>query len=375
VPHLDPFGRQAERQRTVQRKAELERERQETKKLIESLAQQQPQAKLSAEVAKELDKLQAQLDAMKPQDQSGNQQRLDQLKAEVGRMLEQERTERFAHSVDPEDRMQQLGGDAAAAEAIRKQLEKGEAAEAKQAIDELKTMAEQLAKTEDPAERTKLAEKMRHQLETLQQAAKSQPAGFTQATRQALDQLAQSGAKDLSDQSLQALRDSLDLAKLQLEQGAQGQRDLQSMQEALQAMHLAQSLNKEGQLDGKLTQGQQSLDEYKKLYAKALSQLRGEGQSGSGTGKGQGNGATRPEDDSTSSAFNQEQDSSQLSAGKTLMQWKEHGPSEAGKVEQQYLPAVRAVQQGVSEALVREQVPPGYHDGVKKYFDGLDQGK
>jgi hypothetical protein len=32
---------------------------------------------------------------------------------------------------------------------------------------------------------------------------------------------------------------------------------------------------------------------------------------------------------------------------------------------------VREVKQGVSEAIQQEQVPPGYHDAIKKYFDTL----
>ena len=32
---------------------------------------------------------------------------------------------------------------------------------------------------------------------------------------------------------------------------------------------------------------------------------------------------------------------------------------------------VREVKQGVSEAIQQEQVPPGYHEAIKKYFDTL----
>ncbi len=36
---------------------------------------------------------------------------------------------------------------------------------------------------------------------------------------------------------------------------------------------------------------------------------------------------------------------------------------------------MRGVKQGVSEALQAEQVPPGYHDAIKKYFDTLPEKK
>ena len=34
---------------------------------------------------------------------------------------------------------------------------------------------------------------------------------------------------------------------------------------------------------------------------------------------------------------------------------------------------VKRVKQGVSEAIQQEQVPPGYHEAIKKYFDSLPE--
>ena len=31
------------------------------------------------------------------------------------------------------------------------------------------------------------------------------------------------------------------------------------------------------------------------------------------------------------------------------------------------------VKQGVSEAILLEQIPPGYHDSIQRYFDTIDQ--
>lgn len=380
VPQLDPFGRQERRDRASEQAKRLERERREAKKLIEELRTQQPEAALSPEVAAELKKLEAMLDAMKPAEIPGNRTKLDEARQALSAKLEQERADRFAQSLpDDGEQQQRLGGDPAAAQALKKQLERGETAEGEQRLEELKSMAEQLAKATTPQERAKLAQAMREKLETLEKGAKGQPAGFSQAVKQALDQLARSGDQDLREQSLQALRDTLDLATLEMQSGAQDARDLEAMQEALQALHLAKQLNEQGGLDGEGASGAEGMEAYKKKFAemmKGRGQGQGEGQGGGpGNERGEGDGSTRPIDDSGTSAFNPEQARSQLSAGKTLMQWKAHGPSETGTVEQDYLPAVRAVQQGVSEALVKEQVPPGYHDGVKEYFDGIEPGR
>ncbi len=33
---------------------------------------------------------------------------------------------------------------------------------------------------------------------------------------------------------------------------------------------------------------------------------------------------------------------------------------------------IQQVRQGASEAIMQEQVPPGYHDSIKSYFDALE---
>jgi len=62
-----------------------------------------------------------------------------------------------------------------------------------------------------------------------------------------------------------------------------------------------------------------------------------------------------------------------LKAGKILMQWKTKEVSETGAVKKDFSDSVSAVKQNVSEAIVAEEVPPGYHDTIRKYFDTIDE--
>ena len=64
-----------------------------------------------------------------------------------------------------------------------------------------------------------------------------------------------------------------------------------------------------------------------------------------------------------------------LTEGKMLLEWKTRDVGESGERADQFREAVRGVKQGVSEALQAEQVPPGYHDAIKKYFDTLPEKK
>ena len=54
-----------------------------------------------------------------------------------------------------------------------------------------------------------------------------------------------------------------------------------------------------------------------------------------------------------------------------LMEWKTREVSEAGPARDDYLRAVQDVRQQASEAVVSEQIPPGYQAAIQKYFDTL----
>ena len=73
--------------------------------------------------------------------------------------------------------------------------------------------------------------------------------------------------------------------------------------------------------------------------------------------------------------FKSEQSKSAVVAGKMLMSMQQKGENEKGEVVRDYKALVQTVKQGAMEALNTEQIPPGYHDGIKSYFDALEKGK
>jgi hypothetical protein len=86
-----------------------------------------------------------------------------------------------------------------------------------------------------------------------------------------------------------------------------------------------------------------------------------------------GAGGKAPENDEAETDFKQERSPTQLAAGKTLLQWKTKEMGPTGARTEEYREAVREVKQGVSEAIAAEQVPPGYHTAIQKYFDTLPE--
>ena len=50
---------------------------------------------------------------------------------------------------------------------------------------------------------------------------------------------------------------------------------------------------------------------------------------------------------------------------------KSNEVGDRGSIDKKYSQQLTEVQQGVDEASLQERVPPGYHDGIKRYFDNL----
>ena len=114
----------------------------------------------------------------------------------------------------------------------------------------------------------------------------------------------------------------------------------------------------------------QGMADYAALYARLMSQCQGQGLGMLGPGRGRGNIA--PEDPTQKNQYQTERSRSALTAGKILMQWKTKELAPVGETKLEYRDAMSEVKQGASEAIFHEQIPPGYHDAIGKYFDSLD---
>ncbi len=100
------------------------------------------------------------------------------------------------------------------------------------------------------------------------------------------------------------------------------------------------------------------------------------GGMGPPNGKGQGGGvvgekAGEPE------GFVPERSQSALQAGKMLLEWKsdEREVTPTGQSPEERDRALRLLQGSVGEAIRAEQVPPGYHEAIKRYFDEMKPEK
>jgi tetratricopeptide (TPR) repeat protein len=240
------------------------------------------------------------------------------------------------------------------------------------AIDELSQLASE--GNPDPAARAELEQKVKERLKALEKLASDKVGSpeLAAAVKRALRQMeaAQNGGDP--QEAMEALRESMELAKMELKQIARSAQELKQLEKAMKVAQMAKQLNAEGKLNGQEPASDvQSVEDYEELYAQMMA---GQSEAGEGTGgEGIGEGGVSEEDDAVATEFKDEETPVAVQAGKILMSLEGRGVSSSGETTAEYEELVSKVKQGVSEAIEREQVPPGYHEAIRKYFDGMGQ--
>ena len=390
LPQLDPLRMQQSRDAQVQQEKKLI----ESKKITELRAAELKEKgdAMKQQVEQALAKLDKTLKEMKPRETAENAKKLNQ-EAQAVSDLWKKNTEDLPKIADNLERAAQEFGEREQAQEMKQMLDKlkkGDASALKQALEEAKKKMEQIAAMPEGADKKREAEKLAKELAKMSNQMRDQlgAKGANEALQRALEQLGMAKDKAAAKEALQAAADSLDLSKEELENLAQKFGDANNLEEALQNIAKAKQLNDAGKLDGAQAEGAKTMEDYEKLYKELMAKNgmgqgegegEGEGQGkGNGNGKGKsgnnpgiGNGGTVGEDPTAETAMKDEKDKAKMGAGKLLMQWKEEGVGETGQKVADYQEAVRAVKEGVAEAIRNERIPPGYHGAIQKYFDRL----
>jgi hypothetical protein len=390
LPQLDPFDREAARQEVAKRERRLEETKQITVARKEQLAEKS-QA-LTEQVEAALAKLDQTLKQAKPTEKEVTAKKLNEEAQDFSELWKRVSDQLPKNAGEQWEKAAQAFGDAKQQEAIKEmisQLKKGDANSLKEALQKLQEQMKEIAKQPAGAEQRKQLEALAREVAKLGNQLKEQlgDKGVNEALQRALEQMDMAQLKELAKDALDAANESLQLSQQELEKMAEMFKNMENVQDALKNLQAAKQLNEQGKLDGKDAQaaGAESQGDYEKLFEKLMAE-RGGGQPGEGGQGGQGNqpgqgrsgnapgvgqGGTVGEDPNAKTATKEEKAKTQLGAGKLLMQWKEEGIGEIGNRQGDYQAAVRAVKEGVSEAIRNEQVPPGYHSAIQRYFDRL----
>ena len=393
LPQLDPFGRVASAALVAQRKDRLADSRKQTELRLAEVKKQSEEREDLSPTNEALDHLKLALNKMQPAKQKENLRSLGDEQKNLGekwRKLASDKLKNLLKSTPQSD--QQFG--AADQEQLRKwaeEMQQGSAEGLKQEMKAIKEKLQELAKTDDPVKKQQLQKEIKDRMKNLDKFAqqKLDAQALSASLQRAMKQIDLANLDDLSQDALDAALESLDLSEMELDELAQSAEDLKKLEQALKTVQMAKRLNDFDKLDGRQCENCKSMADYQELYKKLLAECQGQCQGegkcagclaclgnkrGNGLGMrgpGIGEGGLAPEDDSINTDFKSETAKSAVQAGKILLSMKSKGLGEKGSAVQDYRGLVQQVKQGVSEAIVQEQVPPGYHEGIKSYFDAL----
>jgi hypothetical protein len=380
APHLDPFKKVELRQKITEQQHKLEQNRKLTTLRSQTLEAESKQQ--SAQIQQALAKLDKTFKDAKPQEKDETLKQLASEQHDLGDLWRKVNNDQLKEALDKS--AQSFGQmDAKQRNEWREQLQKGDLSGIKRELDDLHKQLSQIAAMPDSAEKRARQEQLQQRLSQFAEAMKDlvHSPEVNDALNRAAAQLDSAKLNELSQQATQDAMNSLKLSEQELNQLSQSMKDGKTLEEALKNLQMAKKLAGAGKLNGADAKDAKNQQDYEALYQQKMAEIaqqagdqQGQGQQ-AGMGPGIGNGAKRPENDATKSSFKSEKSTSALSDGKMLLEWKNKEVGQSGERSEQFRDAVQGVKQGVSEALQAEQVPPGYHDAIKKYFDTLPGSK
>ena len=394
VPQFDPFGGQEELVLLAKERERLEQDRERTAEKRKRLAEKSLEERNSEPVRSALEEAVLAFRKLERQDQRKNAEDLARVRQKVGNQWREARS-KSAQRSPASPTVQSLGSLAnrEQRQEWRKDLKGGDAKSLRRELKALQDLLKQLQAAPDAGKREELRKELEARTKDLADFLKSEASSseLQKSLSQALDQLQAMSSPKLAEAAQEALKETLELTEQELQRLAQSLRDLGDLEQALKALQAARQANekgccqggkggsKPGGKDGQDAEGQgeadrlRSMEEYEQYYRDLLA--RGEGQQkGQGMGgPGQGEGNVAPENSEQKNEFKTEKALSALTAGKQLMNLKTREVGDKAKVEREYAEKLERVKQGVDEAILQERVPPGYHDGVQKYFDDLGE--
>ena len=382
VPQFDVFGKQAAANEVAKERKVLKALEKATEERKTELRKKNPDAELSEDVEQSVEQLKQSLKQMQPAKKPENLKILSDRQKDLGQKWRKLSAESLKDLFDSRN-SDQAFGDLADGEQMKKwskELQEGSTEALKKEIDSLKQDLQKLANTTNPVERQEQLRKVEERLKSMERFAREKAnnkplAASLKRAMQQLDSARKAGMskeaqKAMANDAMESMKESLELSKMELEEMAQSARDLKELEKALQTLQMAKKAAEKSELDGQECEDCVTLEDYQEYYKELVAQF-GEGDGEGLGGRGIGEGGVAPEDDSSKTGFKTEQSKSAVTAGKVLLSMQSKGLSDTGEAEENYAKSISEVKQGVSEAILQEQVPPGYHEEIKKYFDTL----
>ena len=389
TPQLDPFGTVAAVEQQEQARDEIQTIHRANENQREQLKRKSRQAgQGSDEIENEVEKLKTDFRKMRPNGQKANAKVLAEHRSTLGDQWKSQSTDRLREMLNRPISRQQMGGSRSAKmNEWLSELQEGRTDSLRKQLQQAQQTMQALMEAKDPEERRKIQSQLKNDLQDLKKFAsdRARSKELASALSKALKALeagrpqnSDSASELMSQDAMEAVRESLELSEQELEQLARTAKDLKKLEDALKTLQQAQNLNNEGQLDGEKLEGCETLDDYAEIYAQmtGLGEAGGEKDINEGGGGGAGKGGGTPEDGSQPEGYRDEKSKARIRAGKVLLSIKTKEYAEEAEIDpdavRRYQDSVKSLKDSVQSAIENEQIPPGYEDAIKKYFDSIE---
>jgi hypothetical protein len=382
VPQLDPFGKVAKANLVNKRHERLAEGKKATELRLEEVRKKIEEHEEHSPTDDAIEELKLAFNKMAPTKRDDNLKTLMSEQKDIGKLWRQLSAERLKDMMsESTSGDQQFGSNEdEKLEKWTQELQQGDAGGIQKEMQDIKQALQKLAQTKDPVKRSELMQQLKERLQTMEKLAENKLHNdeLASALERAMQQLELSEQSDLSQEALESAMQSLELSQAEVQELEQAMKDLKELEQALKTIQQAKKVNDAEKLDGEKAGECKTLADYEALYSKILADGGGEPEEKEGEGMGErgfGKGGEAPEDDTVETGFKTEQSKSAVVAGKMLLSMQQKGEAEKGEVVRDYKALLQTVKQGAMEALNTEQIPPGYHDGIKGYFDALEKAK
>ena len=388
TPQLDPFGKVEAATKTEKQQKEIEAIQKAALSRADRLKKEAERAdEESGEIEDRVSEMKSDFRKMQPKKVDSNTKVLDSHRMDLGDLWKSVSNDQLRRMMNQPISKQQLGGTRSQKmNEWLKDLQEGKTESLQQELKKAQQTMQAMMEAKDPEERKKLASQLQRELQDLQKFAKDKAGSKELASALSKAMKSLQAAKtpgenpqqmELSKDAMEALKQSLDLSEKEMEQVAQAAKDLKKLEDAMKTLQQAQQLNEKGQLDGTKCEGCESLDDYAEMYAAMMGEGAGEGDKDVNEGgRGVGRGGESAEDDSDPEGYKKEKEKLQVQAGKILLSIKTKEYAEELDFDpekmRQYQKSINSLKSSVQSAIDSEEIPPGYVDGIKGYFDKIE---
>ncbi len=390
TPQLDPSGRVEAAMKVDKQKTEIETIRKAALTRADRLKKEAERAEEeSAEIEAQVTQMKSDFRKMQPKKMESNAKVLENHRMDLGDMWKSVSNDQLRKMMNQPISKQQLGSNRnQKTNEWLKDLQEGKTESLQKELQKAQATMKAMMEAKDPEERKKLANELQKDLQDLQKFAKDKAGSkeLSNALSQAMKSLEacknpgeNAQQMELSKDAMEALKESLQLSEKEMDQVAQAAKDLKKLEDALKTLQQAQQLNQKDQLDGSKCEGCESLEDYAELYAQMMGEGNGEGEkNGKNRGeRGVGRGGESEYDDSDPEGYKTEKEKAQIQAGKVLLSIKTKEYADELDFDpdnmREYQDSISSLKSGVQSAIDAEEIPPGYVEGIKGYFDKIEK--